>query len=135
MDRKREPWAGTTLPNPASVPGSTDLDAVWNCHEWLALGLGQDPQALLPEAARDLLEALGARFAAVNAPRAEPGTTAPKTADAKFLDWTRRCRASAVLVRPDRFIAERLAPGRTPACLGLFHPPAETGQPATGEAA
>ena len=39
------------------------------------------------------------------------------------------------LVRPDRLIAERLAPGRTPACLGLFGRPAEIALFATGEAA
>jgi 3-(3-hydroxy-phenyl)propionate hydroxylase len=135
VDRRREPLAGTILPNPAAAPGSTDLNAVWNCHEWLALGLGQDPQALLPKSVRARLATLGTRFAAVNAPRVEPGTTALMTTDEMFLDWMRRCRASAVLVRPDRFIAERLVTGRTLACLGLFHAPANIGQLATGQAA
>jgi hypothetical protein len=39
------------------------------------------------------------------------------------------------LVRPDRLIAERLAPGRTRACLGLSGRPAEIALFATGEAA
>jgi len=35
--------------------------------------------------------------------------------------WTHPTRGA---VRPDRFIAATLAPGRAPACLTLFRPPA-----------
>ena len=135
VDRRNEPLAGTILPHPAAVPSSTDLNTVWGCNEWLALGLGCDPQVLLPPAARARLLALGTHFAAVNAHRVEPGTTALKTEDEVFLGWMRRCRASGVLVRPDRFIAGTLASDQTPACLELFHAIPAIGRPAMGEAA
>src|SRR5208282_2831593 len=74
------------------------------CHQWLALGLGHDPQALLSDAERTRLAALGAVFAAWNAPHVGPGTASLTTEDPAFLAWMRRSRASAVLVRPDRLI-------------------------------
>lgn len=136
VDRRRDKLAGTILPHAAPAPGSIGLDAIWGCHQWLALGFGQDPQSLLPDAERTRLAALGARFAAVDAPEAEPGTILLTTRDAGFLSWMRRGGASGVLVRPDRFIAATLAPGRAPACLTLFRPPALSGGTAVlGEAA
>jgi 3-(3-hydroxy-phenyl)propionate hydroxylase len=127
VDRRRDRLCGTILPHAAPAPGSAALDALWGCHQWLALGLGHDPQSLLPEAERRRLAALGARFAAMNAAEAGPGTTLLMTADATFLAWTRRSGARGVLVRPDRFIAATLAPGRAPACLTLLRPPARAG--------
>ncbi|MBV8705218.1 MAG: FAD-dependent monooxygenase, partial [Acetobacteraceae bacterium] len=136
VDRRGDKLSGTILPHVTPAPGSAALDTIWGCHEWLALGLGHDPRSLLPEADRTRLARLGARFAAVNAPQAGPGPTLLATGDAAFLDWARRSGASGVLVRPDRFIAASLAPGRAPACLTLFRPPALAGGPITlGEAA
>ena len=135
-DDRRDKLCGIILPHVPPAPGSAALDTIWGCHQWLALGLGHDPQSLLPEADRARLARLGARFAAVNAPQAGPGTIPLATGDAAFLDWARRSGASGVLVRPDRFIAASLAPGRAPACLTLFRPPALAGGPITlGEAA
>lgn len=136
VDRRRDKLSGTILPHAAPAPGSIALDTIWGCHEWLALGLGHDPRTLLPDAERTRLAALGTRFAAVNAPQAEPGTIPLTTEDSRFLSWMRRCGASGVLVRPDRFIAGRLAPGSAPACLTLFPAPAPSGgQTILGEAA
>lgn len=136
VDRRRDKLSGTILPHAAPAPGGVALDAIWGCHQWLALGFGQDPQTLLPDAGRTRLAAIGARFAAVNAPQAEPGTILLTTEDSGFLSWMRRARASGVLVRPDRFIAATLAPGRVPACLSLTRPPARAGgQTILGEAA
>ncbi|MBV8614213.1 MAG: bifunctional 3-(3-hydroxy-phenyl)propionate/3-hydroxycinnamic acid hydroxylase [Acetobacteraceae bacterium] len=136
VDRGRDKLSGTILPHVPPAPGSAALDTIWGCHEWLALGLGHDPRSLLPETEGARLAELGARFAAVNAPQAGPGTTLLATEDAAFLDWARRSGASGVLVRPDRFIAASLAPGRAPACLTLFRPPALAGEPINlGEAA
>lgn len=136
VDRRRDRLCGTILPHAAPTPGSVALDAIWDCHQWLALGLGHDPRALLPETERTRLTALGARFAAVNAPQIGPETIALTTEDAGFLAWMRHSGTSGVLVRPDRFIAATLAPGRPPACLALFRPPALTSGAFTlGEAA
>ena len=95
----------------------------------LALGLGHDPQALLPDAERTRLAELGAVFAAWNAPHVSPGTASLTTDDPAFLAWMRRSRARGVLVRPDRFIAATLAPGDAPLCLSLFHTPAVAATP------
>jgi 3-(3-hydroxy-phenyl)propionate hydroxylase len=135
-DRRRDKLSGTILSHAAPAPGSAALYTIWGSHQWLALGLGHDPRALLPEPERSLLAVLGARFAAVNAPQVGPETIALTTEDAGFLAWMRRSGASGVLVRPDRFIAATLAPGRAPACLALFRPPALAGGALTlGEAA
>jgi 2-polyprenyl-6-methoxyphenol hydroxylase-like FAD-dependent oxidoreductase len=123
VDRRRDRLSGTILPHAGPAPGSVALDTVWGCHQWLALGLGCDPRSLLPDADRSRLAALGAVFAAWNAPRVAPGTVSLTTADPAFLAWMRRSRARGVLVRPDRFIAATLAPGQAPACLSLFQPP------------
>jgi hypothetical protein len=135
VNRRREPLAGTILPHAVPAPGSLALDAIWGCHQWLALGLGGDPQALLPAADRARLATLGACFAAVNAARLAPGTTRLETTDEHFLSWMHRHGAGGVLVRPDRFIAGTLAPGQTPGCLALFSPSAAITALALGEAA
>src|SRR5271165_5716724 len=68
-------------------------------------------------------EAMGAVFAAWNAPELSPGTISLITEDPGFLAWMRRSRASGVLVRPDRFIVAKLAPGLAPAWLTPFRTP------------
>jgi 3-(3-hydroxy-phenyl)propionate hydroxylase len=57
-----------------------------------------------------VLDALGARLAAVNTSAADRSTLRLQCRDQTFLDWAKRHRLGVVLVRPDRFIAERLAP-------------------------
>ena len=123
VDRRRDKLSGSILPQALPTPGTVALDTVWGCHQWLALGLGHDPQALLPEHERARLQAMGAVFAAWNAPELSPGTISLITEDPGFLAWMRRSRASGVLVRPDRFIVAKLAPGLAPAWLTPFRTP------------
>ena len=123
VDRGREKLSGTILPHAEPRPGTVALDTIWGCHQWLALGLGYDPQALLPAAERKRLVELGAVFAAWNAPQVSPGTISMTTDHPVFLQWAWHSRAKGVLVRPDRFIAAKLAPGCTPRCLSLFRAP------------
>ena len=63
---------------------------------------------------RDLaiLEALGARFICLNGPARNARTLSVSCEDPAFADWARRGAVKGVLVRPDRFIAARLDPGR-----------------------
>jgi 3-(3-hydroxy-phenyl)propionate hydroxylase len=135
VNRGRDKLSGTILRHAEPRPGTAALDTIWGCHQWLALGLGHDPQALLSDYARALLAQLGTVFAAWNAPQSRPGTAALTTDDPAFLAWMRRSGARGVLVRPDRFIAERLAPGHLPACISLFRRPVPATTTATGEAA
>ena len=141
VDRRREKLSGTILRHARPVPGTVALDTVWGCHQWLALGIRQDPQALLPEAERSRLAELGVVFAAFNAPHVRPGTFSLTTDDPVFLAWAWCSRASGVLVRPDRFIAAKLAPSRATACLSLLRTPSVSASPvasfpmALGEAA
>ena len=136
VDRRRDKLSGTILPHAARSPGTVALDTIWGCHQWLALGLGLDPQALLPDAERTRLAALGAVLAAWNAPQIAKGTVSLTTCDPVFLAWMRRSRASGVLVRPDRFIAASLVPGSAPSCLSPFRTPSVAPAPIVlGEAA
>jgi 3-(3-hydroxy-phenyl)propionate hydroxylase len=141
VNRRRDKLSGTILPHARPSPGTIALDTIWSCHQWLVLGLGHDPQALLPEAERTRLAALGAVFATWNAPQVRPGTASLTTDDPAFLAWMRRSRASGVLVRPDRFIAAKLAPSCATACLSLLRTPSVAASPvpsfpmALGEAA
>ena len=61
---------------------------------------------------RDLaaLEALGARFICVNGAASDPRTLSLACDDPVFAGWARRARVAGILVRPDRFIADRLDP-------------------------
>jgi len=63
--------------------------------------------------ARDLaiLEALGARFICLNGPARNGRTLSVSCDDPAFADWARHHDVRGVLVRPDRFIAARLASG------------------------
>ncbi len=92
--------------------GASPLDRFLGCHQWLALGVGVDPATIM--SARDLaiLEALGARFICLNGQARRAGTLSVSCDDAAFADWARRRGVRGVLVRPDRFIAARLASGR-----------------------
>ena len=136
VDRRRDKLSGTILPHAEPRPGTTGLDAIWGCHQWLVLGFGQDPQTLLTDHERTRLAQLGAVFAACNTPQSRPGTVALTTDDPSFLAWMQRLGAAGVLVRPDRFIAEKLAPGRKLSCLSLFRAPAlATSADHLGEAA
>jgi 3-(3-hydroxy-phenyl)propionate hydroxylase len=101
---------GQMAPQP-EVAGPTSgapLDHWLGCHQWLALGVGLDPAAELSKRDRSILETLGARFICLNARSSDPMTIALRCHDSGFLAWAKRHRVRALLVRPDRFIAERL---------------------------
>jgi hypothetical protein len=86
------------------------LDELLGPHQWIALGFGIDPTTLV--SSRDLatLNTLGARFICVNGAASDPRTLSLACDDPVFAGWARRARVAGILVRPDRFIADRLDP-------------------------
>jgi 3-(3-hydroxy-phenyl)propionate hydroxylase len=112
--RDRDALIGQMAPQPtvSAGQGASPLDRFLGCHQWLALGVGVDPATMM--SARDLgiLEALGARFICLNGPARNGRTLSVGCDDPAFADWARRRDIRGLLVRPDRFIAARLAPGR-----------------------
>src|SRR5271167_917338 len=112
--RDRDALVGQMAPQPtvSAGQGASPLDRFLGCHQWLALGVGVDPATMM--SARDLaiLEALGARFICINGPARSAGTLSVSCDDPAFADWARRRDIRGLLVRPDRFIAARLALGR-----------------------
>jgi 3-(3-hydroxy-phenyl)propionate hydroxylase len=107
----RDAVIGQMLPQPDVAAGGDvrPLDSWLGCHQWLVLGVGSDPVAVLSNRDRAILHGLGAYFIAVNA-AADGPTLSLKCCDQSFLDWSKGHRLGGVLVRPDRFIAERLTP-------------------------
>ena len=107
----RDPLVGQMAPQPTVTAGqgASPLDRFLGCHQWLALGVGVDPATMM--SARDLaiLEALGARFVCLNGPARNARTLSVSCDDPAFADWARRRDVRGLLVRPDRFIAARLA--------------------------
>ena len=103
---------GQMLPQPSvkTPDGSFHLDAFQACHQWLVLGIGVDPAIML--SARDLgiLDALDVRFVCVNGRSERSRTLELRCDDPTFDAWVKRHAVRAVLVRPDRFIANRLNP-------------------------
>jgi 3-(3-hydroxy-phenyl)propionate hydroxylase len=112
--RDRDALIGQMAPQPtvSAGQGASPLDRFLGCHQWLALGVGVDPATMM--SARDLgiLEALGARFICLNGPARNGRTLSVGCDDPAFADWARRRDIRGLLVRPDRFIAARLALGR-----------------------
>jgi 3-(3-hydroxy-phenyl)propionate hydroxylase len=96
-------------PDVSAAERAAPLDRWLGCHQWLALGVGDDPAKLLSARTREILYGLGARFACING-EPEASTTRLRCNDRTFLDWAERHKVRGVLVRPDRFIAERLDP-------------------------
>ncbi len=111
---ERDALIGQMAPQPtvSAGQGASPLDRFLGCHQWLALGVGVDPATMM--SARDLaiLEALGARFICLNGQARNARTLSVSCDDPAFADWARRRDVRGVLVRPDRFIAARLASGR-----------------------
>ena len=128
-DRKRDKLAGTILPHAAPAAGSMSLDQIWRCHDWLVLGVGDDPQAGLATDIAARLRALGAIFVIVNGTPTCAGTQAMSTADPIFLDWARRQAVRHVVVRPDRFILGRLGNAACARALSLCAAQLPTAQP------
>jgi 3-(3-hydroxy-phenyl)propionate hydroxylase len=118
----RDRLIGQMMPQPAVLigQGSAMLDHLLTCHQWLALGIGVDPITMLSARDRAILEALGARFIALNGKARDSRTLSMQCADADFIAWTKQYNLQAVLVRPDRFIADRLDPKNDLAVLTPF---------------
>ena len=108
----RDTLIGQMLPQPDVSSGGDvrPLDSCLGCHQWLVLGVGSDPAAALSNRDRAILSGLGARLVAINAADADRSTLPLQCRDQTFLDWAESHRLGGILVRPDRFIAERLAP-------------------------
>jgi 3-(3-hydroxy-phenyl)propionate hydroxylase len=108
----RDALIGQMLPQPDVLSGDDvqPLDSFLGCHQWLVLGVGSDPAAAVSARDRAILDGLGARRVAINAGDVGRMTLPLQCRDQTFLDWAKSHRISGVLVRPDRFIAERLAP-------------------------
>ena len=96
------------------------LDHLLTCHQWLAIGIGVDPITMLSSRDRSILESLGARFIALNATARDSRTLSVQCADADFIAWTKQHNLQAALVRPDRFIADRLDPTKDLTVLTPF---------------
>ena len=101
---------GQMMPQPdvSSAEGRTPLDQHLACHQWMALGVGVDPASVMSDRDLSLLDALGARFICLNGKAASARTLALQCDDPGFAAWAKRHALGGVLVRPDRFIAERL---------------------------
>src|SRR5271167_1707665 len=101
---------GQMMPQPdvSSAQGRAPLDQFLSCHQWLALGVGVDPASAMSERDLSILDALGARFICLNGKAKNVRTLSLQSDDRRFADWAKRHRVGGVLVRPDRFIAERL---------------------------
>ena len=108
----RDSLIGQMLPQPDVSSGRDvqPLDSFLGCHQWLVLGIGFDPTAALSNRDRAILSGLGARLVAINAADVDPMTLPLQCRDQTFVDWAKARRLGGVLVRPDRFIAERLTP-------------------------
>jgi 3-(3-hydroxy-phenyl)propionate hydroxylase len=109
----RDRLIGQMMPQPAVSPtqGSALLDQHLTCHQWMALGIGVDPAAMLSNRDRAILDALDARFICLNGATVDTQTLSLQCADQDFLRWVEQYKLRTVLVRPDRFIAARLDPG------------------------
>ncbi|MBV9288499.1 MAG: bifunctional 3-(3-hydroxy-phenyl)propionate/3-hydroxycinnamic acid hydroxylase [Hyphomicrobiales bacterium] len=118
----RDSLIGQMAPQPL-VPAGADprlLDHYVDCRQWLALGYGVDPVSLLSPRDLSILDALGARFIALNAAAEDARTLALTAHDPYFDEWARHCRLRGILVRPDRYIADRLDPTRALSVLTPF---------------
>jgi len=118
----RDAVIGQMVPQPtvSSPQGSAMLDEYLSCHQWLALGIGVDPVSMLSRRDLGILDALGARFICINGTGMDSKTLSVKSSDSDFADWIRRHDVSGLLVRPDRFIAQRLDRNRDLSALAPF---------------
>jgi 3-(3-hydroxy-phenyl)propionate hydroxylase len=117
----RDALIGQMMPQPeaTAADGRAALDRWLGCHQWLALGVGEDPVKILSPRDHAILRGLGARFACING-EPDESTLRLRCNDRAFLDWAKRYNVRGALVRPDRFIAERLDPIANLRSLDLF---------------
>ena len=129
---RRDGVIGAMLPQPIVSQGrdTAPLDKWLGCGRWCAFGFGVDPELELSAPDLALLRALGAAFLRLDPPQvANEGGL--RVDDAHFLDWARRRRVRGLLVRPDRYIAERIANGKPLASLAAFAHPANVATSST----
>ena len=100
-------------PNVQTAEGWFPLDTFQACHQWMVLGIGGDPATILSSRDLSILKGIEARFVCLNGRSDDPRTLELRCEDAAFDAWSKRHAVSAVLVRPDRFIADRLDPRGT----------------------
>ena len=107
---RRDAVVGQMLPQPmVKLTGhERPLDYWFGCHEWLALGVGVDPRGELSPRDGAILDGLGARFLAINSAVGAIPTLGLQCQDQPFLAWAKNHSVRGILVRPDRFIAQRL---------------------------
>jgi 3-(3-hydroxy-phenyl)propionate hydroxylase len=114
---------GQMMPQPivrASL-GPALLDSFLTCHQWMAVGIGVDPRTMLAKRDLSILDVLGTRFVCINGDSVSEDTLELRCDDPAFAIWAKRHAVQAVLVRPDRFIADRLDPrGKELEMLNLF---------------
>jgi len=111
----RDAVIGLMLPQPTVEWNgeTTRLDRLQSYHQWMVLGVGVDPASLLSKRDLDILDHLDASFVCLDCSSANNGTVAVRCSDPGFKAWVKRYGVRAILVRPDRFIADRLSPRRT----------------------
>jgi 3-(3-hydroxy-phenyl)propionate hydroxylase len=119
--KSKDALIGQMAPQPevTTAQENAPLDRWLGCHQWLALGVGADPAKILSPRDRAILHALDARFACING-EPDASTLSMRCNDRTFLDWAKRHRVRGVLVRPDRFIADRLDPDANLSSLDPF---------------
>ena len=120
----RDSLIGQMMPQPivTGLQGNAPLDAFLTCHQWLVLGVGTDPVPLLSQRDLAIADALGARFICLNCSAQDARTQGLQCVDSVFLDWVGQYNVRAVLIRPDRFVADRLIPNRDLSVLSPFVP-------------
>jgi 3-(3-hydroxy-phenyl)propionate hydroxylase len=125
----RDEVIGQMLPQPEVAAANGEirlLDAWFGCQQWRVLGVGADPAAAVSARDRAILDGLGARRVAINATSADRATLQLQCRDLTFLDWAKRNRLGAILVRPDHFIAERFSDNAELRSLNAFTKAART---------
>jgi len=105
---------GQMLPQPTvKVAGASFLlDTFQACHQWMVLGIGVDPATMLSGRDCAILDRLDVCFVCINGHSTRSRTLELRCDDPTFGAWVKRHAVRAVLVRPDRFIADRLDPRR-----------------------
>jgi 3-(3-hydroxy-phenyl)propionate hydroxylase len=103
---------GQMMPQPIvmNAEGWFPLDTFQACHQWMVLGIGVDPATMLSPRDLGILDALDVCFVCLNGRSERSRTLELWCDDAVFGAWVKRHGLRAVLVRPDRFIADRLDP-------------------------
>ena len=101
---------GQMLPQPIVTLGghAQPLDFGSAAMNGWRLALAVDPRGELSPRDGAILDGLGARFLAINSAVGAIPTLGLQCQDQSFLAWAKSHSVRGILVRPDRFIAQRL---------------------------